>query len=256
MAILLTRCSQPGAIPVISGGVGNYRQHVGFAGFLGIAYAWGALTLARVHWLYGSVAALLATLSGLLPDLDHPVGVELKGFTGILGVLAAVAVWHQVGHRDPDLPFELHLWAVIAAYALVRHGLRRFLAHLMVHRGIMHSLPTAGVWGCLAYLGYPSDYHAIRLVMALAVILGFLSHLFLDEVCSVDLSGARFNRAFGTALKLWAPSPWSTLAVYGLLSYLVWQVVQVWPDGPIGATFLEPLPAPKIPWPPVRVSEG
>lgn len=236
--------------------MGNYRQHVGFAGFLGVAYAWASLTLARVHWLYGSVAALLATLSGLLPDLDHPVGVELKGFTGVLGVLAAVAVWHQVGRRDPALPFELHLWAVIAAYALVRHGLRRFLAHLMVHRGIMHSLPTCGVWGCLAYLCYPSDYHAIRLLMALAVVLGFLSHLVLDEVCSVDLSGARVNRAFGTALKLWAPSPWSTLAVYGLLSYLAWRVVQAWPDEPIAAAFRASIPAPKIPWPPPDLSEG
>ena len=46
---------------------------------------------------------------------------------------------------------------------------------------------------------------------------GFFSHLLLDEICSVDLKGARVNKAFGTAIKLWAPSAWSTLAMYGLL---------------------------------------
>ena len=58
---------------------------------------------------------------------------------------------------------------------------------------------------------------------------GFFSHLLLDEICSVDLRGARVNKAFGTAIKLWAPSPWTTLAMYGLLSYLAWLTIQRWP---------------------------
>src|SRR4051812_26423929 len=76
---------RPARRPPRRGGaiVGNYRQHVGLAGFVGVLYAWGAYVGVGIHWLYGSVAALLATLGGLLPDLDHPIGVELKGFTGI-----------------------------------------------------------------------------------------------------------------------------------------------------------------------------
>src|SRR5262245_1594977 len=104
--------------------MGNYRQHVTFASVLGAAYAWGAYVAAGIHWLYGSVAALLATLGGLLPDLDSDSGVELKGFTGILGVLAAVAAWQGLTRHDPDIPFELHLWATVLVYVAVRHGLR------------------------------------------------------------------------------------------------------------------------------------
>src|SRR6476469_2517400 len=115
--------------------MGNYRPHIGLAGALGVAYAWAAFTWAGIHWVYGSVAALLATLGGLLPDLDHPIGVELKGFTGILGVLAA-AVWHLIDVAEPGRPFELRLWAVVLAYVLVRHGLRRVVSRLLVHRGI------------------------------------------------------------------------------------------------------------------------
>jgi hypothetical protein len=234
--------------------LGNYRQHITFAGVLGVVYAWGAFVAAGIHWLYGTVAALLTTLSGLLPDLDSDSGVELKGFTGILGVLAAVATWQGITRHDPALPFELHLWATVACYILVRHGLRRGLSRLTVHRGISHSMPTCAVWGALTYLAYPSPYHIIRLTMAVAVMVGFFSHLLLDEICSVDLRGARLNKAFGTAIKFWSPSPWSTLGMYALLSYLVWQVIQQWPDRPFELG--RPVPLPTLALPTTRAIEG
>ena len=212
--------------------MGNYRQHITFASFLGGAYSTGAWFVLGVHWFYGTVATLFTTLSGLLPDLDSATGVELKGFTGILGVLAALAVWDQVGKADPRPIFEVHLWAVVISFVLVRHGLRRVLSRLARHRGISHSLPTCAVWGLLTYLYYPSDYHGLKVLMAGAVMVGFLSHLLLDEICSVDLRGARVNKAFGSAIKLWAPSAWSTLAMYALLSYLSWLTIQRWPKDP------------------------
>src|SRR4051794_9049763 len=236
-----------------SNGVGNYRQHITFAAVLGAIYAWSAYVLAGVHWLYGSVAVLLTTLSGLLPDLDSNSGVELKGFTGILGVLVAVAVWRGMEKGHPPPAFEFHLWAVVLAFVLVRHGVRRAMTRLAVHRGISHSLPTCVVWGALAYLYYPTDYHLLKVTMAVAVMTGFLSHLLLDEICSVDLRGARVNKAFGTALKLWAPSPWTTLAMYALLSYLSWQVIEQWPQSV--EEFAAPVPAPRLPFPiPDRLS--
>lgn len=226
--------------------MGNYRQHITFAAVLGVVYGWAAFVLAGIHWLYGSVAALLATLSGLLPDLDSESGVELKSFTGLLGVLVAVAVWQKMGQVDPPPAFEFHLWAVVAAFVLVRHGVRRVMSRLCKHRGISHSLPTCAVWGALTYLYYPSDRHLLRVMMSVAVMLGFLSHLLLDEICSVDLRGARVNKAFGSAMKLWASSAWTTLAIYGLLSYLTWRVIDQWPDGPLPLG--TPIPAPTIPF--------
>ncbi len=198
------------------------------------------------------MAVLLATLSGLLPDLDSASGVEMKGFTGILGVLAAVTVWDKMGTANPAPAFELHLWAMVIAFVVVRHGLRRFMTKIAVHRGISHSLPTCAVWAALAYLFYPTgkhDYpgdHILRLTMATAVTIGFLSHLLLDEICSVDLKGARVNKAFGTALKFWAPSPWTTLGMYAVLSYLTWKVVQVWPGEPFQWVAPPPPPIPQF----------
>ena len=226
--------------------MGDYKQHLTFASVLGVAYAGLAYALAGIPWLYGTVALLLTTMSGLLPDLDHPVGVELKGFTGVLGVLASLAVWQHITHHDPDLPFELHLWAVVVTYLMIRHGLRHVLARLMVHRGVSHSLPTCAVWGALAFLYYPSTHPLVRAAMATAVIVGFLSHLILDEICSVDLTGARIKRSFGTALKFWAPSPLATVTIYAILLYLVWRVLDRWPSQPL---FGERIETPVIPWP-------
>jgi hypothetical protein len=213
--------------------MGNYRQHLAFASSLGVGYSAAAYFLAGLHWLYGTVAILLATLGGLLPDLDSPSGVELKGFTGILGVLGALAVWQEVGQVHPPPVFEIHLWAVVVTFVLIRHGLRRMMGTLTVHRGISHSFPTMAVWTELTYLHYPSSSHLVRLMMGAAVGVGFFSHLLLDEICSVDLKGARLNKAFGTAMKFWAPSVWSTLAIYGALSVLTYQVIQQWPDDPL-----------------------
>ncbi len=222
--------------------MGSYRQHIGFAAGLGVVYSLAATLVAGFHWLYGSVAVLLTTISGLLPDLDSDSGVEMKGFTGLLGVLVAISVWHHTALMDPPLPFELHLWATFFSYLVVHYGVRGLATRLTVHRGISHSVPTGAVWAALAYLHYPTSVHSLRLVMAAAVMLGFMSHLLLDEICSVDLRGARLNKAFGTAIKFWAPSPWSTLLIYLSLSYLAWRILDLWPES--NPWSLTPLPPP------------
>ena len=224
--------------------MGNFRQHVGFASFLGVLYAWGGAVVMGVHWMYGSVAALLATVGGLLPDLDSDSSIQLRGFSGLLGVLAAVAVWQDIDNAQVIVPFELHLWAAIVTYVLVRHGLRRTLAHLTVHRGMSHSVPAALIWGAVTYIGYPAESHLLRVVMAVAVILGFLSHLLLDEWCSVDLTGRRVNKAFGTALKFSSKSISATIVTYLILAMLCWWVMHFWPADPFSGGF----PKPEIRW--------
>ncbi len=222
--------------------MGNFRQHVGFAGFLGIFLAWGAQVVLGLHWIYGSVAALLTTFGGLLPDLDSESSVQLRGFTGLLGVLAAVAFWHGVNDLGLLIPFELQLWGAILSFVLVRHGLRRGLAYFTVHRGMHHSIPAALSWGGVTYLLYPSNSDSIRIIMSIAVMLGSLSHLFLDEICSVDLRGRRINKSFGTAMKFWSKSLGATLTAYFILGIVTWQVINHLPAHLLS----ERLPIPEI----------
>jgi hypothetical protein len=53
--------------------------------------------------------------------------------------------------------------------------------------------------------------------------LGYLVHLALDELSSLDLEGRRLRRSFGTALKPWSPTdPASSLAMAAALGLLLW----------------------------------
>jgi len=222
-----------------------------------VIYSAVAAVFAGLHWAYATVAILLSTLGGLLPDLDSPSAVGLRGFTGILGLMASLLVWRSISELDRPPGFEFHLWAVMAAYVLVRHGLRRLMVRIAVHRGMCHSVPTCGIWGALTYLLYPSDHLEIRIAMAIAVMLGFLSHLLLDELCSVDIQGVRVNKAFGTAFKFWGPSALSTIFVYACLSLLSWRIIRQWPeDVEVPTTLAAPGPVWPYPWPQSWLKDG
>ncbi len=116
--------------------LGNYRQHITLRGRAhGTLYAWATFVLAGVHWLCGSVAALLTTLERPHCPISTPdSGVEMKEFTGILGVLVALTVWQKMGKFTPEPAFEIpplggrHL--LCHRYG---HGLRRIVGRLTVH---------------------------------------------------------------------------------------------------------------------------
>ena len=79
----------------------------------------------------------------------------------------------------------------------------------------------------MVYLGYHSEDRRLRLLLGGGVMAGFLSHLVLDELWSVDLSGVRvkLNKYAGTAVKFVSPSMPATATCYlllGGLSYLAY----------------------------------
>ena len=95
------------------------------------------------------------------------------------------------------------LWVV--TYVLVRHVIFKLFARFSVHRGVFHSLLAAAFFG---FLTTSLTSHVFRLsplvawMSGLFVSAGYMIHLVLDEIYSVDLTGARVKRSFGTALKL------------------------------------------------------
>jgi membrane-bound metal-dependent hydrolase YbcI (DUF457 family) len=228
--------------------MGSYRQHIGLASALGAFYAVGAWFWMGLHWLYAVMAGLIATLGGLLPDIDSPTGVQMRTLSGVLGILAAGAIWQHGILGSVEVPFELMVLGMLGAFFGVQRGLKMCAGRLMVHRGISHSVPALGVWCLAVFLIYPSEYVVIRLTMAVAVGVGVLSHLVLDECCSVDLANTRLNKAFGTALKFWANSVWSTAGIYVLLAYLLWRALGAWPSSTLGEVVRQEVPDPVIPY--------
>jgi hypothetical protein len=94
---------------------------------------------------------------------------------------------------------------------------------------LFHSIPALAIVGLGMFLIYPSDNVRLRLFLSGAVVIGFLSHLILDEIYSVDFMGARLrlNKYAGSALKLVSKSWTATLTTYLVLALLAWRVVLV-----------------------------
>ena len=179
--------------------MGNFQQHLTCStatGIVvgGIAYHFGIDPSACL------VAAGLCSFAGMLPDIDSNTSKSFQEclyLTAGVGCILAASRLRYYG-IDPDL--AMLGGAVI--FLLLRFGLGTLIKKYTSHRGMIHSVPVAILCGQLLFFVVTGEV-AERLVKAAALTIGFLSHLILDEVFSIDSTGSsiRLKRSFGTALK-------------------------------------------------------
>jgi len=203
----------------------SYRGHLTFAGLLGAGY--GSLALLEGNWDWGTVliAAGLTTLGGLLPDLDSDSGVPVRELFGVSAAIAPILLFDRVRSLCQQST-EQTVVVLAATYLFVRYVLAYVFKTFTVHRGMFHSIPALLIAGLATYVIYPSGDVRRRIFLSGAVMLGFLSHLILDEIYSVDFMGARLrlNKYAGSALKLVSKSWPATVTTYVLLALLAWHV--------------------------------
>jgi len=83
---------------------------------------------------------------------------------------------------------------------------------------MFHSFPSAAIAGLITFLAFGSEEPLRRYFVSSAVVLGFLTHLVLDEIWSVKMGmfGPKFKKSFGTALKFYGPVLWPNMLTYAL----------------------------------------
>jgi hypothetical protein len=95
------------------------------------------------------------------------------------------------------------LW--VGTLLFVRYGLHTLFHRFTVHRGIWHSL-AAGI--VCAFATAIIFYYALGRPDGVAwlaggfLLVGYITHLILDEIYSVDVMGVHIKRSFGSAMKL------------------------------------------------------
>lgn len=197
----------------------SYQGHLSTSAVLGAVYGGAAAWYINLDWGPVFLGAGLTALGGLLPDLDSDSGVPVRE---LFGLLAAAAPFLLVGRlASSGFSLEQILVILAAAYLFIRYGLSTYFKHVTVHRGMFHSVPAMLIAGLAVYLAYDgSDW--LRWYFAGGIMLGFLSHLVLDEICAVDFSGVKItlNRFAGSALKLTSPSWKATAFTYLVLLVL------------------------------------
>jgi hypothetical protein len=206
----------------------SYQGHLTFSSVLAAGYGTLGVWAFDLDWGPVFLGAGLTALGGLLPDLDSDSSVPVREMFGLAAMAAPFLVFERL--KESGLTSEQTLVILAGAYLMVRYVLAGVFKSITSHRGMFHSVPAMLIAGLLVFLLYHSPDQPgplVRFYLAGGVMLGFLSHLVLDEIYAVDFMGIRFkrNKFSGSALKLFSPSWAATMTTYlllGILSYLAW----------------------------------
>ncbi len=199
----------------------GFRMHISVSTLCGVAYGAVAVQVLDHPPETAILAAGLTAIGGMLPDLDSDSGTPIREMFGLAASVVPLLLYKRL--EALGLSHEGILSAIVLIYLFVRYGLANLFKHLTVHRGMFHSIPCMLIFGLLTYLAYDSPWHSTRILLGLGVMIGFLSHLVLDEIYSVDFNGIRLKlkSSAGSAVKFFSPSFVATTICYGILGALM-----------------------------------
>ena len=197
----------------------NFQTHLTASTILGIGYGGMAYSMYGVPPAPSLLAASLCSVSGMLPDIDSGPGRPLREITTLMAAVVPTMLFGRLERWGLSQEWIILIGAAI--YVVIRFGLAAFLRHYTVHRGMYHSFPAAAIFGELTFLLFCSDSFVLRCFIAGGVVAGFLSHLLLDEIYSVQWDGRpRLKNSFGTAMKFYGERWWPNVSAYAKLGVL------------------------------------
>jgi membrane-bound metal-dependent hydrolase YbcI (DUF457 family) len=196
----------------------GFKTHITVSSLLGAGYGGAAYFVYGVPWPACALAGGLCGVSGMLPDIDSDSGTPLRESVAFAAAVVPMMLLHRFQHWG--LSHEMIILAGAAVYLLIRFGLSAMLKRYTVHRGMFHSLPAAVIFGQIAFLLASGDDWRLRAYKAGGVVLGYLSHLVLDEIYSVQWTRGRVKSSFGTAFKLFGQGWWPNVSAYAKLLIL------------------------------------
>jgi membrane-bound metal-dependent hydrolase YbcI (DUF457 family) len=167
---------------------------------------------------------LAGVLGSVLPDIDLEDSRPARAMFAGLAVFFSFAVLFSL-ERKYSIAEMLILW--LGTMLFVRYLAKDVFFRFSYHRGIWHSLlamvfcafVTAWVYSRL--LGRDD---AVAWLAACFLAIGYLTHLILDEIYSVDVMDTRIKSSFGTALKVFDwnhPGHSAAMAIATVLVFLI-----------------------------------
>ena len=191
----------------------NFNMHLNTASIVsGIS----AATLASVHMIdikTSFYCFFAGIIGGILPDIDHNNSIPVRLIEFVLANLVAFLVVLAY------LP-KLRLFEIIALWGgiiVLFHLLFTIFKKFTVHRGIIHSIPMGILFslGSILFLYRVIHLSAITsYYIGIFVFIGYLTHLILDEIYSVDLAGHKLKKSFGSAVKFFSKEKEINILIY------------------------------------------
>jgi hypothetical protein len=160
--------------------------------------------------------------ASLLPDIDADASKPVRAVFGIAGIVIGFLVAFAFDDRLRLVELVL-VWA--GTWLAVRFPLFWLFARHTVHRGVWHSLLMALVVALTTAIAGELFFglsDRLSWLVGGFTLLGYVTHLVLDEAASVDLFDKRVKRSFGTALKPLSLRAWpASLVLLALLVLLI-----------------------------------
>ncbi|MEQ8846620.1 metal-dependent hydrolase [Botrimarina sp.] len=202
----------------------DFRTHVTFSSAIGAGYAVVGSGLG-FDLSTSLVAGGLCGVSGMLPDVDSDSGIPRREAMSFAAAIAPMLLMDRF--REFDLAHDQVVLLAAGMYFGVRFLGANLIGRFSTHRGMWHSIPAVLIFAGLAFLASSPTNVFDRYLKAIAVGLGSLSHLLLDEIYSVDTRGVvpRLKKSFGTAIKLWGKDPWANFSTYTKLAVVTLAVL-------------------------------
>lgn len=164
---------------------------------------------------------VMGVVGGLLPDIDSDSSLPVRLlFTFIATVISFLIMFHQ---RADNSAVELFtIWLV--SFMMIKFVFFSMFTRITVHRGIIHSVPASlFFWFATTIILYQFFNFSIKIcwMAGFFVFGGFILHLLLDELISLNLPEKKPKASSGTAFKFGiAKDLKSTVAVYAVTALL------------------------------------
>lgn len=180
----------------------NFNTHITYAaagaGLLSVL----CLQIDLVDQRNALLLALVGTIGGILPDIDLQRSYPSRILFSMMGMFFAFLMVFSL-ENDYSI---VGLWLIgIGSFLLIRFPVWYIFHYHTTHRGSTHSIVAALL---CAFVATAASHHILgkddltSWLVGWFLFLGFILHLLLDEMYSVDFSNRRIKRSFGTALKL------------------------------------------------------
>ena len=192
----------------------DFKAHTSVGTLWGLLLGVVSLVSGFCSFISSIVILFLAATSSAAPDIDSDTGRPRELVLSFLGIAIPIVLFFNISESTSS---ENILAATLISFFLTRYLLGHLLAKFTVHRGLWHSIPAAVLCSEITYLLFFDLPVKVRLLYAIAVLGGFLSHLLLDELYSVQVLSLDTKRSFGTALKFSGPSKIQTTLLYLLI---------------------------------------
>jgi len=161
------------------------------------------LSAGMVNSVEGIALLFLGVIGGMLPDVDSNHSIPTQITYKVISLILPFVLIFNYANELPLLQI-LFVWIIstLAFYIIFTY----IFLPLTVHRGIFHTVAmgiVAGELTSLFIIHILGIADKIAVLAGIYVVFGFLLHLLLDEIYSVNFLSVSLKRSFGSAFKIY-----------------------------------------------------